>query len=324
MAEDKRILVTGATGFVGQRLCQILVKQGYVVRQAVRHSRQGQLIERLPSEYVVIGDIKESADWSQALEGVDGIIHLAGRAHIMREHVVDPLVAYRQVNVTGTAMLAKAAVLSGVKRVVFVSSIKVNGESTRDRPFTPDDVPAPDDAYGLSKWEAEQELQRIARDTRLEVAIVRPPLVYGPGVKGNLLTLLRWVARGLPLPVGGCTNARSLVGLDNLVDLLVRCVSHPQAVGQVFLAGDGEDMSTRDLVKRVATAMKRKVALITLPPAWLRLSTRIVGKPEIYDRLCGSLQVDIEHARTLLAWAPPSSVDEELFRMTSWFMQERP
>ncbi len=323
MVNHERVLVTGANGFVGRRLCQVLADKGYVTRRAVRQLREGQPIstDGLRPECAVIGEINEKTDWRRAVEGVDSVIHLAGRAHIMREQLADPLSAYRQVNVGGTSRLASAAATSGVKRLVFVSSIKVNGESTREAPFTVYDVPAPEDAYGVSKWEAEQELLRIASQTQLQVVIVRPPLVYGPGVKGNLLTLMRWIERGWPLPVGGCRNARSLVGLENLVDLLTLCLSDPRAVGQVFLAGDGEDMSTPELASRLAMAMKRKSAMVSVPPAWLRLLARMVGKQGMYDRLCGSLRVDIGHARRRLGWVPPSSVDEELLRMASWFAQ---
>lgn len=324
MIKGSRVLVTGATGFIGQRLCRTLVEQGFIVRQAIRRPpRQDGDECGGPFESVVIGEINETTDWSDGLRDVSGVIHLAGRAHVMREHHADTLSVYRQVNVAGTSALAKAAIGSGVKRFVFVSSIKVNGESSDDRFFTASDPPAPKDAYGRSKWEAEQELQRIATDTKLEVAIVRPPLVYGPGVKGNLLKLMHWVERGLPLPLGACKNMRSLIGLDNLVDLLVRCISDQRAVGQIFLAGDGEDMSSSELVRRLARAMKKKPSLIAVPPALLRLSARTVRKQGLYDRLCGSLRVDSGHAREVLGWTPPSSVDEELLRMTEWFLRRR-
>lgn len=314
------VLLTGATGFVGQRLCRVLLQRGFAVRAIVR--RPDAVLEAGGAQQVVVKSIETQPDWRAALRGIDTVIHLAGRAHVMREDGVDPLAGYRAVNVAGTVGLAQAAAAGGVRRLVYVSSIKVNGEATSDAPFRAGDRPAPVDAYGISKWEAEQALRQIARDPGMEVVVVRPPLVYGPGVKGNLLTLLRWIDRGLPLPLAGCHNRRSLVGLDNLVDLLLRCATEGAAAGQVFLAGDGEDMSTADLVRRMARALGRRPRLFAVPPALLKVAAWAAGQPGVYDRLCGSLQVDIGAARRLLGWTPPASIDEELARMAQWFRQQ--
>lgn len=314
MSETHRILVTGSTGFVGLRLCAALRENNLGVREAVRCSP----IHVAERERVAVGEIDGQTDWRQAVEGINSIIHLAGRAHVMRESHADPLMAYRRLNVVGTVRFAQQAAAAGVRRFVFVSSIKVNGEATTDRPFTEADSPAPLDAYGLSKYEAEVELKRIGRETGMEVVVVRPTLVYGPGVKGNFLSLLRWINRGLPLPLARCDNRRSLVGLENLVDLLRCCATDPRAAGHTFLAGDGEDLSTPELVRRVAFALRVKPRLLPVPASWLRLAARTIGRTGIYERLCGSLQVDIGHAREVINWMPPSSVQEELARTASW------
>lgn len=318
MSERSKILVTGSTGFVGRRLCTVLREHGFEVREAVRHARAN-VTER---DVIAVGEIGNQTDWRRAAEGVTGVIHLAGRAHVMRENAADPLTVYRRVNVAGTARLAQQAAAAGVRRFVFVSSIKVNGESTRDRAFTEMDVPAPLDAYGVSKHEAEAELKRIGRETGMEVVIVRPTLVYGPGVKGNFLSMMRWVRRGLPLPLALCDNRRSLIGLDNLSDLLLRCTIDSRAAGHTFIAADGEDLSTPELIRRLAHALNVRARLFPVPAAWLRFATHTAGRPGIYERLCGSLQVDIQHARQVLGWVPPRSVDQELSRTARWFQTE--
>ena len=318
MSERNEILVTGSTGFVGQRLCTVLREHGLAVREAVRRSAASTYGRVLAP----VGEIDERTDWRRAVEGAIGVIHLAGRAHVMREEAADPLAVYRRINVAGTARLAQQAAAAGVQRFVFASSIKVNGEATSGRVFTETDAPAPLDAYGISKHEAEAELKRIGRETGMEIVVVRPTLVYGPGVKGNFLSLLRWVRRGLPLPLARCDNRRSLVGLDNLVDLLRRCATDARAAGHTFLAGDGEDLSTPELIRRLSRALGVRARLLPVPAAWLRFAARSVGRPGIYDRLCGSLQVDIGHARQVLGWTPPVSVDEQLARTARWFEAE--
>jgi nucleoside-diphosphate-sugar epimerase len=245
---------------------------------------------------------------------VDQIVHLAARVHVMDDKSSDPLVEFRRVNVEGTAALARQAAAVGVRRFVFLSSIKVNGESTEvGRPFTADDVPAPEDPYGVSKYEAEKLLQQIAAETGLEVVIIRPPLVYGPGVKANFESMMRWLARGLPLPLAAVTeNRRSLVALDNLVDLIVTCLKHPAAANQTFLVSDGEDLSTAELLKRMGNAMGQPTRLFYMPPALLQLVATVVSKSGIYQRLYGSLQLDITKTGQFLGWTPLVSVDEGL------------
>lgn len=311
-----RVLVTGASGFIGTALCEMLAEQGYAVR-AVR--RGVTPLAGRPFESVAVGELGPETDWSAALPDVQAIVHLAARVHVMHETAADPLAEFRHLNVAATAHLARRAAAAGVKRFVYVSSIKVNGERTEGQAFTADARPCPEDAYGQSKFEAEQVLREIGGRTGLEVVIVRPPLVYGPGVKGNFLSLLRWVDRGLPLPLARCDNHRSLVGITNLADLLLRCVSHPAAVGRVFLAGDGEDLSTPELVRRLARALNRPARLLPVPQSWLRFAARALGRPGVYERLCGSLQIDIGDARQMLDWIPPLSVDEELERTARWF-----
>lgn len=320
MADARRILVTGSTGFVGRRLCSALREQGLDVREAVRRSPA----VNAGLDVVAVGAIDGQTDWRRAVEETGSVIHLAGRAHVMREDEADPLAVYRRVNVAGTVRLARQAAAAGVRRFVFVSSVKVNGEATTGRPFTEADVPAPLDAYGVSKHEAEEELKDIGRESGMEIVVVRPTLVYGPDVKGNFLSLLHWLRRGLPLPLARCDNRRSFTGLTNLVDLLIQCVLHPAAANETFLAADGEDLSTPELLRRMARALGRKARLLPFPPAMLRVAAGVVGRPGVYERLCGSLRVDASKARELLGWRPPLTVDEELARTARWFLASHP
>jgi len=239
----------------------------------------------------------------------------------MNDKSPDPLAEFRRVNVDGTAALARQAAASGVRRFVFLSSIKVNGEFTEaGQPFTADDVPAPEDPYGVSKHEAEQLLRQIAAETGMEVVIIRPPLVYGLGVKANFESMMRWLARGVPLPLAAVTNnRRSLVALDNLVDLIVTCLHHPAAANQTFLVSDDEDLSTAQLLKRMGAAIGQPARLFYLPPTLLKLGASVLNRPGIYQRLCGSLQLDIAKTRQLLGWTPPVSVDEGLRRAAEGF-----
>ena len=262
-----------------------------------------------------------TTDWGQALQGVDAVVHCAARVHVMQDDATDPLQAYREVNVNGTLKLASQAAQAGVRRFVFVSSIKVNGEFTEvGKPFTADDVPAPEDHYGVSKHEAEELLRQNAAETGMEVVIIRPPLVYGPGVKANFESMMRWLARGVPVPLAAVTeNRRSLVALDNLVDLIITCLSHPAAANQTLLVSDGEDLSTAQLLKRTGAAMGHPARLFYVPPALLKLGATVLNKPGIYQRLCGSLQLDIAKTRQLLGWTPPVSVVEGLRRAAEGF-----
>ncbi len=311
------VLITGANGFVGSALSERLEKDRISVRCVVRALNSGQDV----TNEIPIGSLSPETDWTAALRNVDQVVHLAARVHVMSEKSSDPLAEFRRVNVEGTGNLARQAAAVGVRRFVFLSSIKVNGEFTEQgRPFTADDAPAPDDPYGVSKHEAEQLLRQVAAETGMEVVIIRPPLVYGPGVKANFESLMRWLALGLPLPLEAVTeNRRSLVALDNLVDLIVTCLNHPAAANQTSLVSDDEDLSTAELLKRMGAAIKQPARLFYMPPALLKLGATLLNKPSIYQRLCGSLQLDITKTRQLLGWTPPMSVDEGLRRAAEGF-----
>jgi len=314
------ILVTGASGFLGGALVERLAADNAsacvvaaVRRLAVTFSKRVKLIQ--------VGDLLPTTNWSTVLEGVSTVVHCAARVQVMTDNSSDPLAEFRQVNVESTANLARQSAAAGVKRFVFLSSIKVNGEVTEaGQPFTADDVPAPEDAYGVSKHEAEQLLWQITAETGMEVVIIRPPLVYGPGVKANFQSMMRWLARGVPLPLAAVTeNRRSLVALGNLVDLIVTCLNHPAAANQTFLVSDGEDLSTAELLKRLGASMGHPARLFYLPTGLLKLGVAVVRKPGIYQRLCGSLQLDIAKTRQLLGWNPPMSVDDGLRRAAEGF-----
>ncbi|OIN07767.1 UDP-glucose 4-epimerase family protein [Oceanisphaera psychrotolerans] len=311
MMGQSNVLVTGATGFVGQVLVgQLLQNLRHFVTVALRSDTRFDSCSAR-----VVGDFTDQTDWSSALADQKTVIHTAARAHIMKDEFADPLGEYRKVNVGGTLNLARQAAEAGVRRFIFISSIKVNGEQTPvGKPFTAEDAPAPEDAYGISKWEAEQGLQQLAAETGMEVVIIRPPLVYGPGVKGNFASMNRLVAKGLPLPLGAIHNQRSLVALDNLVDLIITCIDHPAAANQVFLAGDGSDLSTTELLRGVAKAMDKPSRLIPVPAGLLQFAATILGKKAMAQRLLGSLQVDITKTRELLGWTPPFTVEQGLKR----------
>jgi nucleoside-diphosphate-sugar epimerase len=290
---------------VGSALCPHLVAFGHQVVPAVRQP-SGTANERI---------VHDKVSWKAALEGCDSVIHLAARAHVMQDREPDPLEAFRSNNVNLTIKLANQAVEAGVRRFVFMSTIKVNGEATAPGcNFTPDDLPAPEDPYAISKWEAEQGLLEIAQRTRLELVIIRPPLVYGPGAKGNFATLLQVVQRGWPLPLGAVHNRRSLVALHNLVHFIILCTTHPQASNQIFMVSDGHDLSTAELVQGLARAARVTPRLLPIPMWVLKGAAALLGKSDTAQRLCGNLQVDISKARRLLGWVPPISVDEGLRR----------
>ncbi len=276
---------------------------------AVRSSGTTRFSERVFD----VGNISADTHWTSALEGISVVVHVAARAHISQKVSGDPLAEYRRVNVEGTLNLARQAATAGVKRFVFISSIGVNGNISV-RPFTAGDVPHPVEPYAQSKWEAEQGLWRIQQETGMELVIIRPPLVYGPEAPGNFGSLVRWIGKGIPLPLGAIHNRRSLVGIDNLVDLIIRCIDHPAAANQVFLAGDGQDISTTDLLRGVAKAMGRPARLLPVPAGLLYLGATLLGKRAVAQRLLDSLQVDISNARDLLGWEPPVSLEEGLRR----------
>lgn len=307
-------LVTGASGFIGSAVVGRLARDGIPVVGAVRDGSVADHCMRAPS-------LGGAADWSSLLTGCDAVVHAAARVHVMCDGAKDPLAAYRAVNVAGTLHLARQAAEAGVKRFVFISSVKVNGEESRPGvPFTASDRPNPLDPYGVSKAEAEAGLIALAADTGMELVIVRPPLVYGPGVKANFRTMMDWIARGVPLPLGAVGhNRRSLVALDNLVDLIVTCLHHPAAANQIFFAGDGEDLSTADLLRRIALAMDAPVRLLPVPVWLLMAGARAVRKEAMMRRLCGNLQVDISRTREVLGWTPPIGVDEALRLAASEF-----
>ena len=301
-----KILVTGANGFIGRNLCASLREKGYSVRAAVRNNvRDVSGVD----EYIQVGNIDELTDWQQALAGVDTVIHLAGRVHVMNDKVVDPVEAFRKVNVLGTERLARMAAKAGVKRFIFISSVKVNGEGSQVA-YTEKDIPAPQDAYGISKMEAEQILACVAAETGLQTVILRLPLVYGSGVKANFRNLIKIVASGFPLPFKAINNRRSFLYLGNLVDVIITCISHPLAAGETFLVSDGQDVSTLDLIKMIACAMDKKAVLFSLYPSILKALCKIVGKTEELEKLTGTLLVDRSKIRNLLGWKPSFTLEE--------------
>jgi UDP-glucose 4-epimerase len=306
-----RVLVTGATGFVGRALIDELVKAGFAVTAAVRDAA---ITPRWPETVrtVAVGPIDGNTDWSAALDGAERIVHLAGIAHHPISDDATTIARYTVVNVNGTAALATAAARAGAARLLFLSSIKVNGEATTDRAFTESDAPAPEDIYGRSKWQAEQALTTIGRDTGLAVTIIRSPLVYGPGVRGNFASLLRLCDTPLPLPFGAIRNRRSLIARGNLVSAIVTALGHPAAAGETFLVRDGEDLSTAELVRRLRRALHRPPRLVPVPTGLLAGAARLLGRGAMADRLLGSLAVDDRKIRAKLQWQPPMRCDAAL------------
>lgn len=306
---SQNILITGANGFVGRALCTELARQGYTICGVVRDlsSTTG-----LQCELMEIHTI-ENADWSSKFANIDVIVHLAARVHVMREVVSNSLELFRAINVDATLKIAREAANAGVKRFVYLSSIKVNGESTsKNKPFTEIDIPNPHDAYAISKHEAEQGLLLIAKQTGMKVVIIRPPLVYGPGVKANFASLGNILKHSLPLPLGAIDNKRSFIYIGNLVNFIVKCVEHPAAANQLFLVSDGQDLSITDLLKACGKALNKKVWLLPVPQLLIEKVATLLGKKNLAQRLCGNLQVDISKAQRLMDWAPPISVRDGL------------
>ena len=312
------ILVTGADGFVGSALCPVLAAAGHSVRRAIRKALTGD--SAFPA--IPVGDIGPDTDWTNALDGVQCVIHLAARTHVLHEVAgADSLAAYRSVNVAGTRRLAQQAAAAGVRRLVFLSSIKVNGESTSGRPYTESDTPHPEDAYGISKWEAEQELQRVAAASGLETVILRPPLVYGPHVKANFLRLLGLVARRVPLPLASLDNRRSLIYVGNLADALCAAATSGQAAGRTFLVSDGEDVSTPGLVRALALALGTRPRLYRCPVWLLRATAALSGRSAEFTRLAGSLQIDATRIRSELSWRPRYTLAQGLAETARWYRE---
>lgn len=306
---SQSVFLTGATGFVGGALLRRLVADNFSVTAAVRN---GAVLDASGVDIVAFESF-ESARWDECLTGIDVVVHCAARVHVMDDKEANPLVAFRKVNVEATLNLAQKAAEAGVRRFVFISSIKVNGEGTAlGRPYTAEDRPAPGDPYGVSKMEAEQGLRALAARIGMEVVIIRPVLVYGPGVKANFLNMMRWLDKGLPLPFGAINNGRSLVALDNLVDLIITAATHPSAANQTFLVSDGEDLSTTQLLKKMASALGKPAHLLPVPSWMLSTAATMLGKQSLSQRLCGSLQVDISKNKELMQWTPPVSVDDAL------------
>lgn len=306
---SQKLVITGASGLVGRALGSQLQGKGKQVLGLCRTAMRSDF------PITLLRSLDDASLLKPALRNAETVIHCAARVHVMEDKAVDPLSAFLEINRDLTLRLAQAAADTGVKRFVFLSSIKVNGESTSGRrPFRAADTPAPEDPYGISKLEAESGLQQISRETGMELVIIRPPLVYGPGAKGNFANMVKLVDKGVPLPLGAIHNRRSLVALDNLVDLIITCIDHPAAGDQVFLAGDGEDLSTTELLQGVARAMGKPSRLVPVPAGLLMLVATLLGNKAVAQRLLGSLQVDISKARDLLGWQPPVSVAEGLRR----------
>jgi len=316
------VAVTGATGFVGKAVARALAhREEYSLRVVVRRAFTP---HDNSTEVVRIESIDAETAWTSMVKDAQVIIHAAARVHVMNDTSQDPEAEYLRINVAGTLNLAEQAAAAGVKRFIFISSIKVNGEATDSaKPFTADQPANPSDPYGVSKARAEQGLRELAVRTGMEVVIIRPVLVYGPGVKANFLSMMRWLDKGVPLPLGAINNRRSLVALDNLVDLIVTCIQHPAAANQTFLVSDGNDLSTTGLLRQMAKALGKPARLIPVPMWLLMAAATLLGKRAFSQRLCGSLQVDISKTCTMLGWVPPVGVEEAMKKTAQYYLEHK-
>jgi len=316
----KKILVTGAGGFIGSALCSRILAEG---GQVCGTGRSESHTTRFPEgvENIQTKSIGPKTNWSESLKEIDTVVHLAARVHVIDDTVANPLEAFRKVNVAGTKKLAQSAVSAGVRRIIFLSSIKVNGEG-RASAYTEEDKEAPEDPYGLSKWEAEKELHKISHTTGIEVVILRPPLVYGPGVKANFYNLLKIVDRGIPLPFAKIDNLRSFIYLDNLIDVIITCINHPRAEGRTFLVNDREDVSTPELIRKIASALGKPTRLFSIPHFLMRLAGKFIGKSAAIDRLFGSLTIDSTRIREELEWKPPYTMEYGLKETARWYAKK--
>lgn len=317
-----KIAVTGANGFIGDALTHELCEKGYDVRGIVR-SKEQSLNRNSRLEIFAVGEINSDTNWNDALKGIDVVIHLASRVHKLIDVSINPLADYRGVNTGGTQKLAEMSAQAGTRRLIFMSTIKVNGEKTIDAAFTENHAALPQDPYAISKWEAEQALHNISDATGLEVVILRPPLVYGPGVKANFLRLLQLIDKGVPLPLGYVKNNRSFIYVGNLVDAIIKCVEHHNAANQTFLVSDGQDVSTPELIKMIAGAMGKKARLFPCPVSLLKMIGKGAGKSSEIERLTGSLQVDNSKIRRVLGWKPPYTMEEGIYETVKWVMGDR-
>ncbi len=316
----KKLLVTGATGFIGRALINELLHHDLDLLASTRIA-----IPQLPQQvkHVTIGNLLPSTDWSVALKKLDIIIHTAARVHVMTDNTKDPLTEFQKINNLSTLNLAKQAATAGVNRFIFISSIKVNGETTsHNQKFSPSDKFIPSDPYALSKYDAEIGLLNLAKKTNMEVVIIRPPLVYGPLVKGNFSSLIKWIKKNIPLPFGTVHNQRSLVALDNLVNFIILCTAHPNAANEIFLISDDSDISTTELLKKIAQAFNKKGYLLPIPVSFLTLLATLTGNKKIADRIVGSLQIDISKAKHLLHWKPVTTIDEQLKKIAETYNEK--
>lgn len=315
----KRVLVTGANGSIGRALCERMLGENFRVHGAVRPGKASLLPEGV--EVAHIDSVDGDTDWKNTLEGVNTVVHLAARVHVMKDSSSNPFAEYRKVNVNGTERLAREAAFANVKRFIYMSSVKVHGEG-RSTPYNEEDIQKPQDAYSVSKWEAEKVLNEISDETGMELVILRSPLVYGPRVKANFRSLMKWVHRGVPLPLGAVYNKRSFVALDNLVSFIIHCIDHPKAANEVFLISDGEDVSTTELLQKMARAFGKRSFLLPVPVGLMTFVAGLLGKRNVADRLFGSLQVDSSKARDLLRWEPVVSMDEGLKETAEWYTKK--